>query len=372
VDTYTFTVQATNAAGSGTKQFTITIVAVEITTTSLPNGVMGTAYNQTLAATWGMPITWSIDRGELPAGLHLVPTTGTFTGTPTAAGTSNFTIKAANAAGSDTKQLSITIAAPPALIEMVQIPDGTFQMGSPGGEPGRYNDETQHSVTLTGFRMGKYPVTQAQYEEVMGENPSYFTTPASTETSTVNRPVEAVTWYDAVEFCNKLSEKEGLTPVYTITGRTPETGYPIEDATVTANWSRNGYRLPTEAQWEYACRAGTTTAYNTGATISDDTGWYSSNSGARTHSVGEKPANEWGLYDMHGNVYEWCWDWYSSTYYSSSPAQNPTGPVSGINRVERGGSWTSDSQSLRSAYRDYLDPSYVSAALGFRIVRPAE
>jgi formylglycine-generating enzyme required for sulfatase activity len=242
-------------------------------------------------------------------------------------------------------------------------------MGSPENEPDRHSNETEHSVTLTGFKMSKHQVTQAQYEAVTGNNPSSFKSPVAPETSTANRPVE-MAWYDAVEFCNKLSTQEGLTPVYTITGRTPATGYPITDATVTPNWSANGYRLPTEAQWEYACRAGTTTAYNTGATLSDSTGWYDSNSGDRTHSVGEKPANAYGLYDMHGNVWEWCWDWYSSSYYSSSPAQDPTGAVSGSFRVLRGGAWSSLGRNLRSAYRSNGYPIDRSYYIGFRLVRP--
>jgi formylglycine-generating enzyme required for sulfatase activity len=215
--------------------------------------------------------------------------------------------------------------------------------------------------------MSKHQVTQGQYEAVTGNNPSYFTTSISPETSTANRPVEQVTWYDAVEFCNKLSTQEGLTPVYTITGRTPATGYPITAATVEADWSKSGYRLPTEAQWEYACRAGTTTAYNTGATISDSTGWYSSNSGGRTHSVGEKPANAYGLYDMHGNVWEWCWDWYEA--YDSGVQNDPTGAVSGSNRVNRGGSCRYG-QDLRSAYRSYDFPDRRYEAVGFRLVCP--
>jgi formylglycine-generating enzyme required for sulfatase activity len=331
---------------------------------------VGTVYSRTLTATGAVPITWSIDSGTLPAGLTLQ--SGTISGTPTTEGISTFTVRAANATGSNTKSLSITITGGggTALIEMVQIQGGTFQMGSPENEPNHYNDETQHSVTLTGFYMGKYPVTQEQYEAVMENNPSNFKTPVSPETSTANRPVEYVTWYDAVEFCNKLSEKEGLTPVYTITGRTPATGYPITDATVTPDWSKNGYRLPTEAQWEYACRAGTTTAYNTGATISENTGWYYINSGNRTHNVGEKTANAWDLYDMHGNVWEWCWDWYSSSYYSSSPAQDPTGAVSGYDRVRRGGSWGSVGQLLRSAYRSDGNPYGRYDSGGFRLVRP--
>jgi formylglycine-generating enzyme required for sulfatase activity len=254
-------------------------------------------------------------------------------------------------------------------IEMVQIRGGTFTMGSPTSEANRNSDETQHQVRLTkGFYLGKYPVTQAQYLAVTGTNPSYFTGPVSPETSTANRPVEQVTWYDAVEFCNKLSEKEGLAPVYTITGRTPAAGYPITAATVTPDWSKNGYRLPTEAQWEYACRAGTATAYNTGATISDSTGWYVYNSGDRTHSVGEKPANAYGLYDMHGNVYEWCWDRYGD--YDRGAQTDPTGAVSGSGRVERGGAWDDDGQNLRSAYRSDSDPSHRDYGIGFRLVRP--
>jgi formylglycine-generating enzyme required for sulfatase activity len=204
----------------------------------------------------------------------------------------------------------------------------------------------------------------------MGNNPSSFKTPVASEANTENRPVERVTWYDAVEFCNKLSEKEGLTPVYTITERTPAMGHPITNATVTPNWSASGYRLPTEAQWEYACRAGTTTAYNTGAAISASTGWYTSNSGGKTHSVGEKSANAWGLYDMHGNVREWCWDRYGANYYSSSPAQDPTGPDSGSSRMIRGGSWGSSGNDLRSAYRNYASPGLTHLSNGFRLVRP--
>jgi uncharacterized repeat protein (TIGR02543 family) len=252
------------------------------------------------------------------------------------------------------------------LLDMVRIPAGTFTMGSPESEPGRSNTagrETQHTVTLTkDFYMGKYEVTQAQYEAVTGSKPSSYTTAVPPETSTANRPVENVSWYDAVEFCNKLSEKEGLTPVYTIT-----------DAMVIPNWGANGYRLPTEAQWEYACRAGTATAYNTGDTISDDTGWYTSNSEGRTHSVGEKPANAYGLYDMHGNVWEWCWDWYGT--YESGAQTDPTGPNNsnaGYYRVQRGGSCSSSGQSLRSASRDYNSPDYRTYTLGFRVVRPSD
>jgi formylglycine-generating enzyme required for sulfatase activity len=160
-----------------------------------------------------------------------------------------------------------------------------------------------------------------------------------------------------VEYCNRLSQREGLTSAYQLSG-----------TNVTCNWNANGYRLPTEAEWEYACRAGTTTAYNTGNTISTNTGWYGDNSNYTMHPVGQKPANAWGLYDMHGNVDEWCWDWYDS--YSSGAQTNPRGPTSGSYRVGRGGCWAAGGQSLRSASRGTFNPSFKDGAMGFRLVRP--
>jgi formylglycine-generating enzyme required for sulfatase activity len=253
-------------------------------------------------------------------------------------------------------------------IEMVSITGGTFTMGSPASEANRDSDETQHSVTLSGFYMSKYQVTQEQYQAVMGSNPSSFNSNPATGETQNKRPVENVTWYDAVEFCNKLSAKESLQSVYTISGRTPVSGYPITSATVTADFTKTGYRLPTEAQWEYACRAGTTTAYNTGDTISDNTGWYSSNSGGKTHEVGKKPANAFGLYDMHGNVWEWCWDWYDN--YSSGTQTDPVGASSGTYRVKRGGSCRNSAENLRSAHRNNEFPNYRDSGVGFRLVRP--
>jgi formylglycine-generating enzyme required for sulfatase activity len=240
-------------------------------------------------------------------------------------------------------------------------------MGSPSTEPNRESNETQHSVTLTqGFYMGKYQVTQAQYREVMGTNPSNF--------NGNNLPVEQVSWYNTLVFCNKLSMKEGLSPAYSISGSTDPAVWGTVPTSSNTTWnavtivaSSTGYRLPTEAQWEYACRAGATTAYNTGA-ISDNTGWYTSNSGSRTHTVGEKPANAWGLHDMHGNVYEWCWDWYGT--YASGAQTDPTGAVSGPNRVLRGGSWYVSGQALRSAYRNNYYPNFRYLNYGFRLSRP--
>ncbi|MDR0555072.1 MAG: formylglycine-generating enzyme family protein [Treponema sp.] len=252
-------------------------------------------------------------------------------------------------------------------IEMVSIPGGTFQMGSPANEADRDSDEIQHSVTVSSFNMGKYEVTQEQYQAVMGNNPSKFSdSPADGEVQG-KRPVEQVSWYDAIVFCNKLSIEEGLTPAYAVNGSTDPSGWGSE-FTPTWNKDANGYRLPTEAEWEYACRAGTTTAYNTGDTISDSTGWYSSNSRSKTHEVGKKPTNAWGLYDMHGNVWEWCWDWYGD--YSSGSQTNPQGPSSGSYRVIRGGSWDGGGGYLRSADRSNDRPSSRDYGLGFRLVRP--
>ncbi|HUU27996.1 MAG TPA: SUMF1/EgtB/PvdO family nonheme iron enzyme [archaeon] len=231
-------------------------------------------------------------------------------------------------------------------IEMLPIPAGTFQMGS---NTGWSDEQPVHTVTLSAFQMSKYEITQAQYQAVMGSNPSYFT-------GDDNRPVEQVSWYDAVTFCNKLSESAGLQPCYNL-------------STWSCDFTKNGYRLPTEAEWEYACRAGTSTEYYTGNTESDldRAGWYDYNSGNTTHAVGGKLANAFGLYDMHGNVWEWCNDWYGS--YSSENENNPQGPSSGSTRVIRGGSRSYDAYLCRSAFRTDYDPAdryYFS--LGFRVV----
>jgi len=205
--------------------------------------------------------------------------------------------------------------------------------------------------------------------EVMGVNPSQFNSnPAEGETQG-KRPVEMVTWFDAIEFCNKLSDKEGLTPVYTITGRTPSSGYPITAATVTAEWTNNGYRLPTEAQWEYACRAtGTTTKWTFGDDVNqlENYAWYNANANGMTHQVGKKTANAWGLYDMHGNVFEWCWDWAGTL---TSNQTDYKGASSGAYRVLRGGSW-GHLDDTSSAHCFEGNPLSVHNDFGFRVVLP--
>jgi formylglycine-generating enzyme required for sulfatase activity len=272
------------------------------------------------------------------------------------------------------------IIQPSVSYEMVQINAGTFTMGSPSNEPDRVDGETQHQVTLTkGFYMGKYQVTQEQYTAVMGTNPSSYSNSPATGEVQGRRPVEQVSWYDALVFCNKLSMMQGLSPAYRINNSTDPANWGTVPTSNNTTWNAveiigtaTGYRLPTEAEWEYACRAGTTTAYNTGATISDNTGWYISNSNYRTHEVGKKPANAWGLYDMHGNVSEWCWDlsdWFDYSYYSSGAQTDPMGASSGSARVLRGGSWYDAGTGLRSAKRLWHDPWDLSSDKGIRLVR---
>jgi len=249
------------------------------------------------------------------------------------------------AKGETSKNMTIPLSDTVSL-DMIWIEPGTFMMGSPTDELGRDSDETQHQVTLTrGYWLGKYEVTQAQYEAVMGTNPSYF--------KGADFPVEKVSWYNAMDFCAKLTDIERAA------GRLPE-GYE--------------YTLPTEAQWEYACRAETTTALNSGKNLSDknkcpemdEVGWYEYNSDSTTHPVGQKMPNAWGLYDMHGNVFEWCLDWYGS--YPSSAVTDPKGSSSGSYRVIRGGSWNFNAYSCRSAYRFDSTPSdFNRNYFGFRV-----
>ncbi len=233
--------------------------------------------------------------------------------------------------------------------EMVLIPKGDFMMGALEDDGDAQSDEKpRHKVTLTrAFLMGKYPVTQALWESVMGANPSRF--------KGANRPVECVSWFDCVLFCNKLSELEGLEPAYTIEG---------ED--VTCNWNAKGYRLPTEAEWEYAARANQSFKYS-GSDKLDEVAWYDGNSGRKTHPVGQKKPNGFGLYDMSGNVDEWVWDRYGT--YSSTPTVDPRDPDSGSGRVGRGGSWNNNAQSERVSSRSKRGPTITSLYLGFRLCR---
>jgi formylglycine-generating enzyme required for sulfatase activity len=220
-------------------------------------------------------------------------------------------------------------------MKLVLIPAGEFIMGSPKTEKDHLNNESpQHKVKITkAFFMGTTEVTQAQWKAVMGNNPSDF--------HGDDLPVEKVSWDDCQEFLKILSAKEGKT-----------------------------YRLPTEAEWEYACRAGSTTRFNVGddGNTFDGVVWHLQNSDFRTHPVGQKKPNAWGLYDMHGNVWELCQDWYEEDYYKRSPTNDPAGPETGDGRVSRGGSWAIGLRGCRSAYRTVGDASARDNRYGFRVV----
>jgi formylglycine-generating enzyme required for sulfatase activity len=213
------------------------------------------------------------------------------------------------------------------------------------------DEKPAHTVTLTrGFQIQTTEVTQGQYRAVMGTNPSYFSSCGS------GCPVENVSWFDAIKFANALSKKEGLSPAYSGSGDS-----------IRWNKSANGYRLPTEAEWEYAARAGKATRYS-GSNEVGDVAWTKSNSGKTTHKVGTKKANAWGLHDMSGNVWEWCWDWYINSYRSSSGA-DPVGATSGGVRVVRGGSWFHLPPDARVAIRSWDVPTYRDYDFGLRLLR---
>jgi formylglycine-generating enzyme required for sulfatase activity len=258
-------------------------------------------------------------------------------------------------------------------IEMVFIPGGTFTMGSPKSEKGRSEDEKQHKVTVSSFWMGKYEVTQKQYKDVTGTNLSNF--------KGDNLQVEQVSWYDAVEYCNKLSEKNGLKSYYKIDKSTEDPNNKNKDDdlkyTVTI-LGGNGFRLPTEAEWEYACRGGTTTIFHYGDSLDSTMANFDGNNPyngkkrayrGKTTEVGSFKPNAYGLYDTHGNVWEWCWDWYDEGYYDKSPVEDPENSDSGEYRVLRGGSWISNGDNLRSADRGWYGAGNRDLDVGFRVVR---
>lgn len=263
------------------------------------------------------------------------------------------------------------VAAP---ADFVLIRGGTFQMGSPESEDWRSNDETLHRVTVAPFYLARHEVTQKAYREVTGKNPSAF--------SGDELPVESVTWLEAVEFCNALSLREGRTPAYTVSGG---------GAQVAWNRTANGYRLPTEAEWECAARAGTSTPFYSRKTPgADDVNFYGhypyqieqnyfndsvleTRPGvyrAKTLAVGSFAPNPNGLYDIYGNVGEWCFDYYAS--YGTAAQTNPAGAASGTRRVYRGGGWNDFGKNLRSAYRAAMPQANSSHSVGIRLAVSAD
>lgn len=256
--------------------------------------------------------------------------------------------------------------------DFVLIKGGKFKMGSPDTEAWRNEDETQHEAAVSDFYMSKYEVTQEEYKNITGSNPSNFTGDKF--------PVENLSWLEAVEFCNARSKAEGLTPAYQIDG-----------SNVSWNRSADGYLLPTETEWEYACRAKTVTPFHTETSISADEeanywgdypyeiedNYFSQNNletkpgiyRETTVDVGSFPANHWGLYDMHGNVGEWVWDYYGP--YEDQGKTDPAGPKSGTRKIYRGGGWNDFAKNLRSAYRAAMPAANRSASVGLRLVRNA-
>lgn len=253
--------------------------------------------------------------------------------------------KAATAASerSETVSTGAALQEPSASTGMVKLPGGNYVMGDKDEI-----DAPPHEVSVSPFYMDAYLVTQEHYQRIMGENPSRW--------KGERNPVEQVRWSDAVKFCNKRSESEGLEPCYDL-------------ETWACNFNATGYRLPTEAEWEYACRAGTTTRYFFGNSPSDlkDYSWFEKNSGGHPHPVGLKQPNPWGLYDICGNVWEWCNDFYHVDYYNRSDAENPKGPAQGDTKVVRGGGWRFSDDTCRSGYRYNENPGYVDACFGYDI-----
>ena len=261
-----------------------------------------------------------------------------------------------------TARAAQTLAVGEASLGLVQVVSGRFMMGSADSHPSAENDEKpRHAVLLSGYQIGQTPVTQGLYKAVTGQNPSE--NPASDQ-----HPVESVTWFDAVRFCNALSEACGLTPVYTIgTSSTPK---------VSCDFEVRGFRLPTEAEWECAARAGEDHQFS-GSGNADAVSWHNGNSDYNTQPVAQKQPNAWGLYDMSGNVWEWCWDWYDHEAYSKrassaadAEAAQPVGPKTGTNRTFRGGSCNYFARDLRLGFRCARLPHIWDLGGGFRVVLP--
>jgi len=269
--------------------------------------------------------------------------------------------------------------------EMLFIEGGTFTMGDVWGD-GTNREKPTHEVTVSSFYMSKYEVTHADYIEFLNsisvssdgsyngnelidmddddraiahDGSSFYFFDGSGNADNDECPVIEVTWYGAAEYCNWMSEQEGLTKAYT-----------ISSGSVECDWNANGYRLPTEAEWEYAARSGGRDDRKwSGTNNKSDLGDYAWYSGSETHPVGTKQPNELGIYDMSGNVWEWCWDWYDNDYYTDSPSNNPKGPSSGSDRVLRGGSWNNFANFCRTANRIYYHPSHSYSSTGFRLLR---
>ncbi len=252
----------------------------------------------------------------------------------------------------NTTSLSLESITTASGLAMVLVPAGEFVMGDDNGDG---DEKPAHKVQVSAFYMDTCEVTQKAYEALLQNNPSKSKAP--------DKPVEQVDWYHALLFCNMRSLKEGLKPCY-------------DPKTLACDFAANGYRLPTEAEWDYACRAGTQGKYSCGNDPAKlrNYAWYKANAGQTTHPVAQKAPNPWGLYDMHGNVAEWCQDFYSENQYAKKESQDPRGPSAGDKCVLRGGSWRTSEDGCRASARNsetprFADACFGSDAYGFRCVR---
>ncbi|NLK49939.1 MAG: SUMF1/EgtB/PvdO family nonheme iron enzyme [Candidatus Cloacimonetes bacterium] len=341
---------------------------VAIPTFSPPGGTYTTSLNVTIGcATSGATIRYTTNGQE--------PTAASSLYSAPIAISHNTTLKAKafktnwmpSSTGSADYTINITTPG-----QMVYVQGGTYTMGDTHGFDGQY--APPHTITVDSFSIGKYLVMQSEFEAIMGSNPSQGHGIGD------SNPVYSVSWFKAIKYCNLRSMDEGLTPVYTIAGTTnplywgeePTINDPVWCAAI-CDWDANGYRLPTEAEWEYAARGGTDT-YDflySGSDDLDAVSWHSGNSGGTTHVVGSKLPNGLGIYDMSGNLFEWCWDWLDSYYYNYSPTHNPRGPASGEYRIGRGGSWHYEDYYHRVACRMSHRPGNIYPDYGFRVCRSA-
>jgi formylglycine-generating enzyme required for sulfatase activity len=283
----------------------------------------------------------------------------------------HYSLAARDLFGDSAVSTGTLVAPPPRPAGMVLISGGTFQMGST--TQSESDEQPVHTVTVSDFWLDTTEVTQKEYGDLMSSTYSGYSSPNGSSSYGVedNNPAYYVNWYDAVLYCNARTKASGSSD--TVFSYTSISGTPGNDCVLSGlriDLTKNGYRLPTEAQWEYACRAGTTTDYYWGGATIGDYAWYSGNSGSKTHAVAQKLPNSYGLYDMSGNVWEWCNDWYGS--YGSGSETDPEGPGSGSYRVIRGGSWNYVASYLRSANRDCDGPDGAYVYIGFRVALPAQ
>ena len=345
----------------------------------------GSTATLTVNASGSSPLTYQWYQGAVGTTTTPVGTNSASFITPTLSATTTYWVRVSNSAGSVNSTLATVTVASSTAAELALIPAGTFQMGVTSGDTD--SDAKPFSVTITyPYYMGKKEVTKAEWDEVRTwAAANGYTDLATGDGKAANHPVQTVSWWDAIKWCNARSEKEGLTACYTFNGAVVKTGTSINSG---VDWRANGYRLPTEAEWEKAARGGVSgkrfpwgtdtishsqanfwnnggESYQSGTTGYHPT--YATDPFPYTSPVGSFAANGYGLHDMAGNVWEWCWDWYEASYYKGT---DPLGAIQGVYRVKRGGSWSDYyASNCRAAHRSRNTPSTLTEVNGFRIVR---